>query len=66
MVPCQRKTRTQGKKRRSQQALAAPHYVLCPYSGKPKRPHSACPETGYVPPKGNRGGFFVFKQKEQE
>jgi len=65
MVPCQRKSRSQGRKRRSHQTLAAPHFVLCPYSGRPKRPHAACPETGYVPPKGKRPGFFVYKKDEE-
>lgn len=65
MVPCQRKTRTQGRNGRAHQALTPVQPVTCPYSGNAKLPHAACPETGYVPPKRNRPGFFVYKKDEE-
>lgn len=59
MLPVQRKTRTQTRKGRSHHALETPVPVTCPHSGVPKRPHTVCSETGYVPPNGNRPGFFL-------
>ncbi|MAE66615.1 MAG: 50S ribosomal protein L32 [Phycisphaeraceae bacterium] len=50
MVPCQRKTRTQGGKRRSHDALRATTTTYCPNCSHPKLPHAACPECGYVRP----------------
>ena len=50
MLPCQRKTRTQGKKRRSHDAYRAPQTVRCPNCGSAKLPHAACRECGYVRP----------------
>lgn len=50
MVPVQRQTRTQGRKRRSHDALRAPASVQCPNCGAIKKPHSACMECGYVRP----------------
>lgn len=59
MLPVQRKTRTQTRKGRSHHALTAQQLVVCPHSGEPKKPHTVCRETGYVPPNGNRPGFFL-------
>lgn len=50
MLPCQRKSRTQSKMRRSHQGLDAVQAVRCPNCGSPKRPHAACRECGYVRP----------------
>ncbi|HEX7009765.1 MAG TPA: 50S ribosomal protein L32 [Phycisphaeraceae bacterium] len=50
MLPCQRKTSSQSKMRRSHQALRAAQAVRCPNCGSPKRPHAACRECGYVRP----------------
>jgi len=59
MLPVQRKTRTQTRKGRSHLALTQGQFVTCPHSGEAKKPHTACRETGYVPPNGNRPGFFL-------
>ena len=59
MLPVQRKTRTQTRKGRSHHALTGKVSVTCPHSGEPKKPHTVCRETGYVPPNGNRPGFFL-------
>ncbi|MEM6854413.1 MAG: 50S ribosomal protein L32 [Planctomycetota bacterium] len=59
MLPVQRKTRTQTRKGRSHHALDAAVSVSCPHSGEARRPHTACRETGYVAPNGNRPGFFL-------
>lgn len=66
MVPCQRKSRSQSKMGRSHKKLSKAQLVSDPYSGTPKRSHRACPETGYVAPKGNRPGFFLFKREAAE
>ncbi|MAG17156.1 MAG: 50S ribosomal protein L32 [Phycisphaerae bacterium] len=50
MLPCQRQTRTQGRKRRSHNALRRVQWVRCPNCGEPKMPHTACRECGYVRP----------------
>ena len=50
MVPVQRKTRTQGRNRRSHDRLKAATIVLCPNCRSPKPPHAACNECGYVRP----------------
>jgi len=50
MVPVQRQTRTQGRKRRSHDALKPRVGVSCPNCGALKLPHSACMECGYVRP----------------
>jgi len=50
MLPCQRQTRTQGRKRRSHDALRSRQAVSCPNCGSPKLPHAACQECGYVRP----------------
>lgn len=50
MVPVQRKTRTQGRKRRSQDRVKRPTLVECPSCRAPKFPHAACRECGYVRP----------------
>ena len=59
MLPVQRKTRTQTRKGRSHHGLTAAAPVTCPHSGEAKKPHTVCRETGYVPPNGNRPGFFL-------
>lgn len=66
MVPCQRKTRTQSKKGRNHKKMSKQQLVSDPYSGTPRLAHRACPETGYVAPKGNRPGFFLFKNQTEE
>jgi len=48
MVPVQRQTRTQGRKRRSHDALRPRKAVACPNCGSNKLPHAACNECGYV------------------
>ncbi len=50
MLPVQRQTRTQGRKRRTHDSLTAVQAVRCPNCGSPKRPHAACRECGYVRP----------------
>ena len=50
MLPCQRQTRTQGRKRRSHDALTPRGTVSCPACGSAKLPHAACRECGYVRP----------------
>jgi len=48
MLPCQRKTRSQSKMRRSHNALRPVHTVRCPNCNSPKLPHAACAKCGYV------------------
>ncbi|NJL31167.1 MAG: 50S ribosomal protein L32 [Phycisphaerales bacterium] len=50
MLPCQRKSRSQSKMRRSHQALKPIASVRCPNCGSAKLPHAACSECGYVRP----------------
>lgn len=50
MLPCQRKSRSQSKMRRSHQALKPIQSVRCPNCGSAKLPHAACSECGYVRP----------------
>lgn len=50
MLPCQRKTRSQSKMRRSHQALRPQRGVRCPNCGSTKFPHAACTGCGYVRP----------------
>jgi large subunit ribosomal protein L32 len=50
MLPVQRQTRTQGRKRRSHDRLKATQAVNCPNCGTPKLAHAACAECGYVRP----------------
>lgn len=52
MLPCQRKSRSQSKKRRSHlwRANLPTHSVRCPNCGSPKLPHAACGDCGYVRP----------------
>jgi large subunit ribosomal protein L32 len=50
MLPCQRKTRSQSRMRRSHSALRTIHSVRCPNCGNPKLPHAACGNCGYVRP----------------
>lgn len=50
MVPVQRQTRTQGRKRRSHDALKRRPGVRCPNCQSWKLPHAACRECGYVRP----------------
>lgn len=50
MLPCQRQTRTQGRNRRSHDALTPRASVSCNNCGSPKLPHAACRECGYVRP----------------
>ncbi len=50
MVPVQRQTRTQGRKRRAHDAISAKSTVPCPNCGARKQPHKACMECGYVRP----------------
>ena len=52
MLPCQRKTRSQSKMRRSHTWRANRPVVSvgCPNCGSPKLPHAACNECGYVRP----------------
>ncbi|MCC7145340.1 MAG: 50S ribosomal protein L32 [Phycisphaeraceae bacterium] len=50
MLPVQRKTRTQVRKRRSHHALKPCRTVRCPNCGEAKLPHAACRECGYVRP----------------
>lgn len=50
MLPVQRQSRTQGRNRRSHDALTVRKAVVCPSCNSPKLPHSACAECGYVRP----------------
>jgi len=50
MLPQQRQTRTQGRNRRSHDALSSRQAVTCPSCGTPKLPHGACAECGFVRP----------------
>lgn len=50
MLPVQRQTSTQGKKRRSHDAMRPTHGVQCRNCGATKFPHGACPDCGFVRP----------------
>jgi large subunit ribosomal protein L32 len=52
MLPCQRKSKSQSRKRRSHmhRQFAPTHSVHCPNCGSAKLPHAACSECGYVRP----------------
>ncbi len=50
MLPVQRQTRTQGRKRRSHDAHKPVHVASCPNCGSARLPHTACNECGYVRP----------------
>ena len=50
MVPVQRSTRTQGRNRRSHDALTTRHSTACPDCQAAKLPHAACTACGYVRP----------------
>ena len=51
MLPVQKISKSRKRKRRSHQALKAPHYVNCPSCSGYKLPHAACGQCGYVNPK---------------
>ena len=55
MLPCQRKTRSQGKMGRAHKSYRAPQWVHCPNCGSAKQPHAACGECGYGPLAGQGG-----------
>ncbi|MEQ9453437.1 MAG: 50S ribosomal protein L32 [Phycisphaeraceae bacterium] len=48
MLPVQRQTRSQSRKRRSHDALRRGQWVNCPNCGNAKTPHAACNNCGYV------------------
>ena len=48
MLPCQRKTRSQSKMRRSHNALKPINTLRCPNCGDAKLPHRACGACGFV------------------
>lgn len=50
MLPAQRQSHGRTRRRRSHDALTPPVPTLCPLSSKPKLPHRACVESGYVRP----------------
>jgi large subunit ribosomal protein L32 len=49
-VPAYRTSRARKRKRRSHLALKRVQWVTCPLTNRPKLPHRACPESGYVRP----------------
>lgn len=61
MLPQQRQTRTQGRNRRSHDALTVRKAVTCPSCGSPKLPHSACAECGFVRP-----GLKLSQSRDQD
>ena len=52
MLPCQRKSKSQSRMRRSHmhRQFTAAQWVHCPNCGATKRPHTACAGCGYVRP----------------
>ena len=50
MLPTQKSSRCQSRRRRSHQAKVAVNYVDCPHCNSPKLPHAACDNCGYVRP----------------
>ena len=50
MLPVQKKSRCRTRSRRAHKALRPPHVVDCPHCNKPKLPHAACDNCGYVRP----------------
>jgi len=45
-VPKRRTSATKRDKRRSHDALTAPHVIACPQCGEPTLRHRACPHCG--------------------
>lgn len=50
MLPVQKTSRSHTRSRRAHQARRPPHVVDCPNCNKPKLPHAACGNCGYVRP----------------
>ncbi len=50
MLPVQKKSRSHQRSKRAHKALRPPHVVDCPNCNKPKLPHAACDNCGYVRP----------------
>ena len=50
MLPVQRKSRSQSRKRRNHKWIKPVQSVLCPNCRNPKLPHAACTVCGYVRP----------------
>lgn len=46
-VPKRRRSRTKRLTRRTQDALKATKYVVCPNCGETVLPHHVCPKCGY-------------------
>ncbi len=61
MVPAQRATRTQGRKRRTHGALQPSGFTRCPNCGAYKQHHRACGECGYLPPRSGRQDGLMLK-----
>lgn len=50
MLPKQKISRSRTRRRRAHHALMPTNYVDCPKCSKPKLPHAACENCGYVRP----------------
>ena len=50
MLPVQKKSRSHTRSKRVHNALTPPHWVDCPNCNKPKLPHAACDNCGFVRP----------------
>lgn len=50
MLPKQKLSRSRTRRRRSHDAVKPVNYAECPRCNKPKLPHAACDNCGYVRP----------------
>ncbi|OHB59098.1 MAG: 50S ribosomal protein L32 [Planctomycetes bacterium RBG_13_44_8b] len=51
MLPVKKTSKSRTRTRRSHQRLKAVNYSICKKCGKPKLPHAACDNCGYLNPK---------------
>ena len=50
MLPVQKKSRAKTRSKRAHKHLTARQYAYCPNCNKPKLPHAACDNCGFVRP----------------
>jgi large subunit ribosomal protein L32 len=48
MLPVKKTSKSRTRTRRAHQALKAVHYVICKKCERPKLPHAACDNCGYL------------------